>query len=188
MIFAPYGGYTRIKDYIVYLGYKIGETTVKNILIEAGYDPEPDRTCKTTWKEFIKSHWSVLAACDLLSVELLIKDRLVRCLVLFAIELSTRRVEILGVRPQPDCRWMEQIARNATGEDGFLASKKYLIHDRDPLYTTKFQSILKGAGGNLFNSRADDFMHPTPKVMYNPSRKATKKGLANERKSFIDKE
>jgi putative transposase len=61
----------------VHLGYKIGETTVKNILLENGFDPEPDLTRKTTWKEFIKSHWEVRAACDFFSVELLVKGRLV---------------------------------------------------------------------------------------------------------------
>jgi len=142
----PHWGYTRIRDYIVHLGYKIGETTVKDILLENGYDPEPDLTRKTTWKEFIKSHWEVLAAYDFFSVELLVKGRLVRCLVPFAIELSTRKVEILGIHPQPNGPWMEQIARNVSGEGGFLADKKYLIHDRDPLYTAKFASILKAAG------------------------------------------
>ena len=142
----PHRGYTRIRDYIVYLGYKIGETTVKNILLENGYDPEPDLTRKTTWKEFIKSHWSVLAACDYFSIELLVKGKLVRCMVLFAIHLSTRKVEILGVRPQPNGPWREQIARNLTDDDGFLAGKKYLIHDRDPLYPAKFESTLKTTG------------------------------------------
>jgi hypothetical protein len=142
----PHWGYTRIKDYIVYLGYKIGETTVKNILLAKGYDPEPELTRKTTWKDFIKSHWSVLAACDFFSVELLVKGKLIRYMVLFAMDLSTRRVEILGVRPKPNGPWMEQIARNLTWEDGFLAGKRYLIHDRDPLYTAKFESILKAAG------------------------------------------
>jgi hypothetical protein len=28
----------------------------------------------------------------------------------------------------------------------FRSDKKYLIHDRDPLYTAKFESILKAAG------------------------------------------
>jgi putative transposase len=138
--------YTRIRDYIVHLGYKIGETTVKNILRENGCDPEPDLTRKTTWKEFIKSYWNVLAACDFSSVELLVKGRLVRCMVLFAIELSTRKVEILGVRPQPDGSWMEQIARSVSGEGGCLACKKYLAHDRDPLYTENFHSIPTAAG------------------------------------------
>jgi len=49
-------GYTRIRDYLAYLGHKISETTVKNILIEKGYDPEPDLTRKTTWKEFLNPH------------------------------------------------------------------------------------------------------------------------------------
>jgi len=142
----PHWGYTRIKDYIVHLGYKIGETTVKNILLENGLDPEPDLTRKTTWKKSIKSHWNVLAACDFFSVELLVRGKLVWCMVLFAIELSTRKVEILGLHAQPDGPWMEQIARNVSGEGDFLAGKKYLIHDRDPLYTAKFESILKTAG------------------------------------------
>jgi putative transposase len=39
---------------------------------------------------------------------------------------------------------MEQIARNITDcEDGFLKNKKYLIHDRDTLYTNKFSAILR---------------------------------------------
>jgi putative transposase len=138
-------GHRRIRDYIVHLGYKIGETTVKNILLENGRDPEPDLTGKTTWREFLKSRWSVLAARDFFSVELLVKGKLIRCLVLFAIELSTRKGEILGVRPQPNGPWMEQIARNLTCDDGFLAGKECLIHDRNPLYTAKFESILKAA-------------------------------------------
>ena len=104
--------------------------------MENGLDPEPDLTRKTTWKEFIKSHWEVLTACDFFSMELLVKGRFVRCMVLFAIELSTRKVELLGIRPQPNGPWREQLARNVSGEGGFLAGKKYLIHDRDPLYTT----------------------------------------------------
>jgi hypothetical protein len=97
----PHWGYTRIRDYIVHLRYKIGETTVKNILLEHGFDPKPDLTPKTTWKEFIRSRWNVLAACDFFPVELLIKGKLVRCMVFIAIELSTRKVETLGIRPQP---------------------------------------------------------------------------------------
>lgn len=141
----PRWGYTRIRDYLVYLGHKIGESTVKSILLEHGYDPEPDLTRKTTWKEFLKSHWNVLAACDLFSVELFVKGKLVRCLVFFALHVATRKVEILGVDAQPDGPWMEQIARSISGEGGVLAGKKYLIHDRDPLCTNKFDSILKAA-------------------------------------------
>jgi len=87
-----------------------------------------------------------MAACDLFSVELFVKGKLVRYMVFFAIHVATRKVEILGVDTQPDGPWMEQIARNISGEGGFLVGKRYLIHDRDPLYTDKFDSILKAAG------------------------------------------
>jgi putative transposase len=142
----PRWGYTRIRDYIVYLGYKIGETTVKNILIENGYDPEPELIQKTTWKEFIRSHWNVLAGCDFFSIELLVRGKRVRCYVLFAIKLSTRQVEMLGIRPQPDGKWMAQVARNMANEEGLLAGHRFLIHDRDPLFTEKFDAILKTMG------------------------------------------
>ncbi len=61
--------------------------------------------------------------------------------MLCAIELSSRKVEILGIPPQSNGPWMEQIARNVSGEGGFLVRKKHLIHDRDPLFTEKLESI-----------------------------------------------
>ena len=68
-------------------------------------------------------------------------------MVLFVIELSTRRVEIAGITTQPDEVWMTQIARNLTdGVDGFLVGKKYLIHDRDPLFTQEFRETLGATG------------------------------------------
>ena len=42
---------------------------------------------------------------------------------------------------------MKQVARNSTDtEDGFLVGIRYLIHDRDPLFTDQFRQILKEAG------------------------------------------
>jgi len=42
---------------------------------------------------------------------------------------------------------MEQISRNVTDcDDGILKGKRYLIHDRDPLYTAEFLSILTESG------------------------------------------
>ena len=61
----PRWGYKKIRDQIVYLNYKISKSSVKNILIENGYNPEPDLTVRSTWHEFIRSHWDVLAACAL---------------------------------------------------------------------------------------------------------------------------
>jgi len=42
---------------------------------------------------------------------------------------------------------MEQVARNLTDAfDGFLQGKRYLIHDRSPLFTKGFAKILKAVG------------------------------------------
>ena len=42
---------------------------------------------------------------------------------------------------------MSQIARNLTdSEDGILMGKRYLIHDRDPLFTAEFLRMIADAG------------------------------------------
>jgi hypothetical protein len=77
----PRWSYQKIADQVVYLGVSISPSTVKNILLENGYEPEPDLMVKTTWHEFIKSHWDVLAACDFFTVELLTGQKLIRCTI-----------------------------------------------------------------------------------------------------------
>ena len=70
-----------------------------------------------------------------------------RFIVLFFIEISTRRVEIGGIARNANGLWMAQIARNLTDDiDGFFKGKRYLIHDRDPLYTQEFLSMLADLG------------------------------------------
>lgn len=144
----PRWGYKKIRDQVVYLGYNICKSSIRNILIEHGYDPEPDLTVRSTWHEFIKSHWDVLAACDFFTIELLVGRRLVRCTLFFVMELATRRVFFTPVRLQPDGKYMRQVVRILTdSEDGFLYGKRYLIHDRDPLYRTAgFHETLRSSG------------------------------------------
>jgi putative transposase len=144
----PRWGYQKITDQINYVGFKISETSVKNILIKNGLDPEPDLTVRSTWHEFLKSHWDVMAACDFFTVELLVRGKLVRCMVFFVIELSTRKVFYTPIKLQPDGKYMRQAAIILTDfEDGFLKGKRYLIHDRDPLFKSHgFHQILKSSG------------------------------------------
>ncbi len=72
---------------------------------------------------------------------------LVRYLVVFVIDLETRRVEIAGISSPPDGIWVTQMARNLTDcEDGLLLGCRYLLHDRDPLFTQAFRATLKSSG------------------------------------------
>ena len=58
-------GYTKIRDALrTGLKIEIGRTTVANILLEEGIEPAPEREKKRTWKQFMKSHWDTLYACD----------------------------------------------------------------------------------------------------------------------------
>jgi len=92
-------------------------------------------------------HWEVLVAADFFTIEVWTSRGLARYMVLFLIDLSTRRVEIAGIARQANGLWMGQVARNLSHEgDGFLTGKGYLIHDHDPLFTGEFVKTLAAVG------------------------------------------
>ena len=140
----PRWGYTRIRGALRNLGHEIGRNTIKRILAENGFDPAPLRKQPMSWETFLKAHWGAIAATDFFSVEVLTRTGLVRYFVLFILDLRSRRVEIAGIARRPDGEWMKQIGRNLTdAEDGFLNGARYLIHDRDPLFTDAFRALLE---------------------------------------------
>ncbi len=143
----PRWGYTRIRGALHNLGHEIGRNTIKRILLESGFDPARFRRKGMSWKTFLRAHWGAIVATDFFSVEVLTPRGLVRYFVLFVIDLETRRVGIAGIAQQPNGQWMKQIARNLTDVDeGFLNGTRYLIHDRDRLFTEAFREVLGSSG------------------------------------------
>src|SRR5690348_9941654 len=64
--------------------------------------------------------------------------------VLFLIDLASRRVQIAGLARQANGLWTSQVACNLSdATEGFLVGKRYLIHDRDPLFTAEFLEMLE---------------------------------------------
>ena len=58
---------------------------------------------------------------DFFSVEIWTPKGLTRYIVLFLMDLSTRRVHIAGMASRANGLWMAQVARNLTDDvDGFL--------------------------------------------------------------------
>jgi len=55
-------GYTRIQGALANLRHEVGRSTIANILRQAGLDPAPERRKGRTWKEFLRAHWSTMAA------------------------------------------------------------------------------------------------------------------------------
>ncbi|MGB7933577.1 MAG: helix-turn-helix domain-containing protein [Gammaproteobacteria bacterium] len=137
-------GYDRIVGAMANLGYRLSDQTVGNILQRQGIPPAPQRMRTTTWADFIRAHMAVLAGTDFFTVEVLTLRGLVTYYVLFFIQLESRKVEVSGITPHPNERWMKQIARNVTMDKwGFLNNCRYLIHDRDTKYCQSFRTIIE---------------------------------------------
>ena len=143
----PDWGYDRIQGALANVGYHICDQTVGNVLKEHGIEPADDRKRQTTWKTFIKSHWDVLAAIDFTTIEVWTTGGLVTYYLLFAMELSTRRVHLAACTRSLGDDFMKQIGRNLTDPfDGFLRDKKYVLMDRDSNFSSAFRKVLKDAG------------------------------------------
>jgi putative transposase len=140
-------GYRRIQGALSNLGHAVGRGTIAEMLARHGIEPAPERERKTTWKEFLTQHWDLIVAADFFTIEAWTRHGLKPFVIVFFMELSTRKVEIAGIASSPNGLWMNQIGRNLTDSvDGLLKGKRYLIHDRDPLFTAEFLSMLADAG------------------------------------------
>jgi hypothetical protein len=123
-------GYTRIQGALANLDHRVARATIADILREHGLEPAPERVKKTTWTEFLKIHWDVLAAADFFTVDVWTASGLTRFAVLFIIELSTRRVDIAGITPEPDHVWMSQVSRNVTECQRWFSDGQTLLDPR----------------------------------------------------------
>jgi transposase InsO family protein len=88
------------------LDITLARSTIAEILRRHGIEPAPERSRKTTWKEFLTQHWELIVAADFFTVEVWTARGLKRFLVLFFIDLSTRRVEIAGIASAANGLWM----------------------------------------------------------------------------------
>ena len=62
-------GYRRIQGALSNLGHLLAFKTIANILKTHGIEPVPERSRKTTWKEFLTRHWEQIVASDFFTIE-----------------------------------------------------------------------------------------------------------------------
>jgi hypothetical protein len=125
------------------LGYPIAASTVRKIMHAAGLDPAP-RRAGPTWRQFLTAQAHAIIACDSLVVETILLKRLY---VLIFIGHGTRRLHLVGVTPHPTGAWAVQQARNLMMDlRDRIAGLRFVIHDRDPLFTLAFGRFLKPKG------------------------------------------
>jgi putative transposase len=91
-----------------------------------------------------------IIACDFLVVETALLKRLY---VLLFIEHGTRRLHLGGVTAHPTGAWAVQQARNLTIDLGDrIGPLRFLIHDRDPLFTAAFAEVFKAEGAQVITT------------------------------------
>jgi putative transposase len=92
------------------LGQQLAPSTVWLLLRRCGIDPTP-RRASLTWEQFLAAQAEGILACDLFHAETVLLKRLE---VLFVLEVSTRRVHILGVTANPTGEPVAQQARTSS--------------------------------------------------------------------------
>src|ERR671933_1381262 len=123
-------GYSRIHGELTKLGYRLGRSTVRDILQRHRVSPAPERRRQgSTWRAFLRRHQDQIVACDFFTVETLFLKTIY---ILFFIEVGTRRVHMAGCTANPTAEWVTQQARHLSWQlqDGEITAR-YLIHDRD---------------------------------------------------------
>ncbi len=121
----------------------VSHTTIRNILREAGLQPDPKRD-ESTWDDFLKQHAASLWQCDFSTQKVLTLKGFREVFMIAYIHVQTRRVVLSPANEHPDERCVvaqaEAFVSQARGQDLPVA---YVVHDRDTKFTRSFDQTLK---------------------------------------------
>ena len=128
-------------ELLLKLGIQISPRTVRKYMPKR---PAGRRRGEQRWLTFVHNHANVLVACDFLTVANF------KCLYVFVgIELGTRKLIHINVTAHPTAAWTLQQLREAIPSD---ANYKYLLHDRDRIFSAGLDASIKKMGLRVLKS------------------------------------
>ena len=140
-------GYRRILGELRKLSiHSVSESTIRNILAEAGVQPSPKRG-KGTWSEFMKLHAETLWQVDFFTKPVVTPTGVRQAFVLVLLHIKSRRVFCSPSTLKPNAPWMvsqaERILEHARSTGLPIGQ---VIRDRDAKYGTDFKQVFVDAG------------------------------------------
>src|SRR5262245_36432290 len=134
----PTWGEERISDELLLkIGIRISPRTIRRYMPQ-----EPRRPAHPSqrWMTFVHNHAKVVIASDFLVV---VTATFQLVCVFVIMEIETRRILHFNVTRHPTAEWtLQQFRECICGQEGY----RFLIHDRDRIYSQELDSSLKSLG------------------------------------------
>lgn len=133
----PTWGQERIADELsLKLGIRVSPRTVGKYLKR----DEPRGSSGQRWSTFVRNHAKVIVACDFF---VSVTSSLRVMYVFVAMEIGSRRILHCNVTEHPTAEWTTQQFREFMAFDH---PYRFLIHDRDAIFSRRLDSELRGFG------------------------------------------
>jgi transposase InsO family protein len=124
-------------ELLLKLGIRVSPRTVRRYMPP---DIKPrKRVPSQRWMTFVRNHARGMLASDFLVV---VTARFRVLYVFVVLEVGTRKIVHFNVTDHPTADWTQQQFREVMGEQ----SHRFVIHDRDSIYSPQLDSALKAMG------------------------------------------